>query len=601
MKERAHLDGRGDGRAAPEAPWEAVLPRAFTSASGAGAADVYLADPTASALVDFFEAKGLRAVKEEDRREQWYDDWLTYQAGHRLYASLLSPGQYSRLGSDLDLLRLTRFLEVFGYFSPAHGYSFQVTFLGLFSILMGSNDALKREAVAALEAGGLLALGVSEKEHGSDLLGNEFTLRPGGPGRFVASGTKYYIGNANCASIISILARKQDGRSDGRARRAPPVLFALRPGRCARFGGLRKIGTLGVRAAFVGEFRVTDQEVPAADVIAEGRDAWDAVFGTVTLGKFFLGFGSIGICEHALQEATAHVCGRVLYGKPVVEMPHIRSAMSQAWARLAGMKLYAYRALDYVHAAHENDRRYLLFAAVQKAKVSTEGLKVMALLSECVGAKGFESDTYFEMALRDAQLIPGLEGSTHVNLRQTAEFIGRYFSGPDPLLREPRSLTAGEAEAGENAYLMEARTGAVNAVSFPHFLTAYRPLAAVRNVRKFARQCEAFARFVGRYHPRRAEADMATSVALGHCLATIAFGQLVAENAARLHAPLGLVSAVFHSLVVDLSTSALTLASLVQTEPGHKNPLRRMVAVPRTSTADWEAVAGRLTGAIPRG
>jgi acyl-CoA dehydrogenase len=375
----------------------------------------------------------------------------------------------------------------------------------------------------------------------------------------------------------------------------------MRPGRCAGFGGLRKISTLGVRAAFVGEFRVTDQEVPETDVVAEGRDAWDAVLGTVTLGKFFLGFGSIGICEHALQEATAHVCGRVLYGKPVVELPHIRSAMAQAYARLAGMKLYAYRALDYVHAAHENDRRYLLFAAVQKAKVSTEGMKVMALLSECVGAKGFESDTYFEMALRDAQLIPGLEGSTHVNLRLTAEFIGRYFARPDAGLSGPPSLTAGEAEAGENAYLMEARTGAVNTVSFPPFLTAYRPLLAVRNVRKFARQCNAFARFVGEHDPEGAGPDAATSIALGHCLATIAFGQLVAENAARLHVPAELMSAIFHSLVLDHSTSALPLASMVQTEPEYRNPVRRMIAVPRTSAADWEFVAGRLTGTSPRG
>src|SRR5439155_23148108 len=123
-----------------------------------------------------------------------------------------------------------------------------------------------------------------------------------------------------------------------------------------------------------------------------------------------LGFGSIGICEHAFAEAAAHVAARVLYGRPVVDMPHIRLAMAQAYARLTAMKLYAYRALDYVHAASAGDRRYLLFTAVQKAKVSTEGVKVMALISECVGAKGFESDTYIEMALRDAQLIPSLEG-----------------------------------------------------------------------------------------------------------------------------------------------------------------------------------------------
>src|SRR5205085_4073781 len=133
-----------------------------------------------------------------------------------------------------------------------------VTFLGLFPILMGPTAALKQEAVAALEAGGLLAFAVSEKHHGADLLGNEFTVREIAQGRFVASGSKYYIGNADSAAIISVLARKESWRSAGRARRAVPVLFALRPRQSKGFGNVRKIRTLGVRAAFVGEFEVSE-------------------------------------------------------------------------------------------------------------------------------------------------------------------------------------------------------------------------------------------------------------------------------------------------------------------------------------------------------
>ena len=104
-----------------------------------------------------------------------------------------------------------------------------------------------------------------------------------------------------------------------------------------------------------------------------------------------------------------------------------RANVIRAWLRLTAMKLYAYRALDYVHAASGSDRRYLLFCAVQKAKVSTEGLKVMSLLQECIGAKGFESSGYFEMALRDIQLIPSLEGSMHINLGLAVQFIPRVF------------------------------------------------------------------------------------------------------------------------------------------------------------------------------
>ena len=390
---------------------EAIFPQTFFRDHSPAAAATYLSDPLIQRLVEFFERKGLAALKEEDRLEQFYEDWLAYQSEHRLYAGLLTPRGYSSDGAELNLLRLTRFFELMGYCSPAHGYSLQVSFLGLFAILMGSNSALKAEAVAALRTGGLFAFGISEKEHGSDLLANEFTIRQTEPGQYVANGKKYYIGNANVAAMIAVLTRKLDRRTAANTARAPLALFALCPAQCDGFHHLRKIRTLGVRAAFVGEFQVSNHPLPETDLIAEGRKAWDAVFGAVTLGKFFLGFGQIGICEHAWEEAAAHLGSRVLFGKGALEMPHLRAIFSEAYTRLTAMKLYAYRALDYVQAANADDRRYQLFNAVQKAKVSTEGVKVMALLSECVGAKGFEAETFFEMALCDAELIPGLEGS----------------------------------------------------------------------------------------------------------------------------------------------------------------------------------------------
>jgi acyl-CoA dehydrogenase len=565
---------------------DAIYPLIFSARGRSNAAEIYLTDPSARKLAEFFEKKGLQAVKDEDRREQWYGDWIDYQAEHRLYASVLSPKSYSTLGFQFDLLKLTRFLEVFAYFSPAHGYSLQVTFLGLFSILMGKNPALKREAIAILESGGVLAFGVSEKSHGSDVLANEFTLERIRPGHLLANGEKYYIGNTNIAEMISILGRMEDKR-----RRSPPVVFALRPKQSKAFGPARKIRTFAIRSAFVGEFEVKNHELPESDLIAEGREAWDAVLGTVALGRFFLGFGSIGICERALEESIAHLTGRILFGKPVIEMPHIGLATAQAYARLTAMKLYAYRALDYVHSACEADRRYLLFTVVQKAKVSTEGVKVMALLSECVNAKGFEADTYFEMALRDAQIIPGLEGSTHVNLSIAAQFAGKYFDGFDSGLADPKSLIAGEIAPGENSYLMEARAGGIGAVAFADFLSAFAPLKAVANVRLFIRQSKAFSA----YCPRHPAADITISLSIGQCLATIAYAQLIAENAERLKIPASMISVIFHLLVNDLNNSALSLASSSRLDAASRTIVKGMIRIPRTSGADWDFVLQRCT------
>src|SRR5438552_7955422 len=93
-----------------------------------------LEDPAMRLLVEFFKSKGVAAIKEEDRQEQWYGDWLAYQQQHGLYAAVLSPAEYSSRRNFFDLLRYARFIEAFAYCSPAHGYSLQVTSLGLFSI-----------------------------------------------------------------------------------------------------------------------------------------------------------------------------------------------------------------------------------------------------------------------------------------------------------------------------------------------------------------------------------------------------------------------------------------------------------------------------------
>src|SRR5262245_15952051 len=106
-------------RSAP-IPTESLSPLSFDATPPTPGAAEYPRDPSVRLLADFFREKGLEQLKREDRDEGWYPDWIAYQARHGLYAGLLSPKAYSTRGHQLDLLRLTRFVESFGYFSPAH-------------------------------------------------------------------------------------------------------------------------------------------------------------------------------------------------------------------------------------------------------------------------------------------------------------------------------------------------------------------------------------------------------------------------------------------------------------------------------------------------
>ena len=94
------------------------------------------------------------------------------------------------------------------------------------------------------------------------------------------------------------------------------------------------------------------------------------------------------------------------------------------------MKLFALRAADYMRVASPQDRRYLLYNPVVKMKVTTQGEKVINLLWDVIAAKGFESDTYFEMAARDIRALPKLEGTVHVNIALIVKFMANYFFNP---------------------------------------------------------------------------------------------------------------------------------------------------------------------------
>ena len=174
-----------------------------------------------------------------------------------------------------------------------------------------------------------------------------------------------------------------------------------------------------------------------------GPAAFDAALNTVNVGKFNLGFASIGICEHAIYEAVTHADGRVLYGKRVTDFPHVRQELTDAYARLVAMKLFGERAIDYFRSASAEDRRYLLFNPVTKMKVTTEGERVIDGLWDVIAAKGFEKDTYFEQAAMDIRALPKLEGTVHVNMALVLKFLPSYLLQPASLPEVPSPARRG--------------------------------------------------------------------------------------------------------------------------------------------------------------
>lgn len=58
-----------------------------------------------------------------------------------------------------------------------------------------------------MKQGGIFAFGTSEKQHGADLYSNRMKLHAKEDGTYLGTGSKYYIGNANEAALVSVFGR----------------------------------------------------------------------------------------------------------------------------------------------------------------------------------------------------------------------------------------------------------------------------------------------------------------------------------------------------------------------------------------------------------
>jgi acyl-CoA dehydrogenase len=494
--------------------------------------------------VEFFEAKGKQRLLADYYAHGWYADFLEHAKEHRLLATMCTPAGEGAPDARWDTWRVCQFAEILGFYGLQYWYTWQVSVLGLGPIWMSENEALRKQAAAALEDGGIFAFGLSEQTHGADIYSTDMVLSPDGDG-WKANGRKYYIGNGNEASIVSTF-----GRLEGSDEY---VFFAADP----KHESYHLIQNVAASQNYVSEFELKDYPVTEAGLLHRGRAAWNAALNTVNIGKYNLGWASIGICTHALYEAITHANNRVLYGNPVTDMSHVRRMFVDSTCRLVAMKLFALRAADYMRVASREDRRYLLYNPMVKMKVTTQGEDVINLLWDAIAAKGFEKSTYFGQAAIDIRALPKLEGTVHVNIALIVKFMANYFFNPGEYPEVER-----QSQAANDDFLFEqGGAGGLGQIKFHDYRKTFDRFEAVPNVKLFAEQAAAFRELLANDPPGPDQMqDVDFLLAGGNIFALVVYAQLILENAPIYGIDDDLLGQIFDFMVRDMSQHALTLS-----------------------------------------
>jgi alkylation response protein AidB-like acyl-CoA dehydrogenase len=255
-------------------------------------------------------------------------------------------------------------------------------------------------------------LGLSEREHGADILASEASGHSVA-GRAQATGGKWLINNASRADVLFTFLRTEDD--------IDPRSFSMVALNKQAFGveSLQcdaKIPTHGVKGIDLSGFQLKDAEYTEKQVIGCSGSGFSSALRGLQVTRMFCAWLALGVAQTALELALAFSLRRTLYAQKLWDIPYIRSALVDAYVDIRVCEAISIRSMQTLQHAPEEAG---IYSSVVKAFVPEILLGTVTRLCELVGARsylrGIAPFSMLEKCRRDITLIPIFDGSTAVN------------------------------------------------------------------------------------------------------------------------------------------------------------------------------------------
>jgi alkylation response protein AidB-like acyl-CoA dehydrogenase len=276
------------------------------------------------------------------------------------------------------------------------------TFLGAVSVWLAGTEGQCRWLAREIRAGRLVAWGLTERDHGSDLFACEFAATPHDDA-WRLDGEKWLINNATRAELVCILARTSP--------RGGPLGFSLFLADKRRLAStdyrcLPKIRTHGIRGADISGIRFTGADVPAGALVGDVGRGLYVVLESLQLTRTVCTVLSLGAADHGLRIALEFTRGHARGTPRILGEAAALRLLAEATATIA---------LRSIHAFPEE---MSVIAAVAKGFVPTVVDLLLGRLASLLGAAAFVADPSphgaFEKLERDHRIVALFDGSTAV-------------------------------------------------------------------------------------------------------------------------------------------------------------------------------------------
>lgn len=410
------------------------------------------------------------------------------------------PGYYvpAEWGGALDdHERLLRLMRAVARRDLSATIAHAKTYLGTASVWIAGSAEQKSATAAAVLSGAPFAWGLSEAEHGADLLHGSLTATPVAGG-YRLDGAKWPINNATRGSHLVLLARTGPGHA---ARDFSLFLVDKRalPPDTAR--PLPKVRTHGIRGIDISGIEFTGATVDHGALLGPAGSGIETVLRALQLTRTMCAVLSVGAGEHALRLVAPFVATRIVQRAPLGERPYPASILARCAALLAATEAAA---LVGSRSVHSLTGELSVISAVVKSLAPTLVDAMIGELAELLGARSYLTTGYrhgaFQKVWRDHQVVSVFDGSTPVNrgaLAQQFPTLSRaYAAGTFDTdgLAEAVAIGRRPRQLDRDALLLRSRQGCSLVQSLPSLAAEIGARGAPTGVVEYAKWwCEAIA------------------------------------------------------------------------------------------------------------
>ena len=195
---------------------------------------------------------------------------------------------------------------------------------------------------------------------------------------------------------------------------------------------------------------------------------------------------------------------------------------------------------------------------------------------DVIAAKGFEKDTFFEMAARDIRALPKLEGTVHVNIALIIKFMQNFLFIPKEYTEIPQ-----RSDAADDEFLFnQGPTGGLGKIQFHDFNKAL-DLFDLPNVKIFQNQVNLFKETLIKAPPTAEQTkDIDVMLTIGEMFTLVPYAQLILENAKIMNIDEVLIDQIFDFIVRDFSKFALEMYQRPSSSEKQMEYCMRMIQKP---------------------